>query len=252
MIIIGSFDGIRGSWRMVGLEGLKPIGMKVFGELSYFIADETLGYLWRVMGDFIDFGEVGEPGSCAKVPCLAKLIPPKLLYVPSIALCSNEEWELFEAIINADVSLSFLTFVFFVFGLLTVSLLRRGFRLCFSTTPGPKFYWVWSSRFWELSGNYIKPFELEAMAIVSSYLVLIRGVKILLVFIRSFVLTYTCNVVIFLRSYSLLIPAPCLILSEAPLTFWTKSTVSNVWPILFLMFFPKPVYKLRLRIAPDY
>ena len=53
--------------------------MKVFGVLSYFIADETLGYLWRVMGDFGDFGEVGEPGSCAKVPCLAKLIPPKLL-----------------------------------------------------------------------------------------------------------------------------------------------------------------------------
>lgn len=76
---------------MVGLEGLKPIGMKVFGVLSYLIADETLGYLWRVMGDFGDFGEVGEPGSCAKVPCLAKLIPPKLLYVPSIALCSNEE-----------------------------------------------------------------------------------------------------------------------------------------------------------------
>ena len=76
---------------MVGLEGLKPIGMKVFAVLSYFIADETLGYLLRVMGDFEDFGELGEPGSCAKVPCLAKLIPPKLLYVPNIALCSNEE-----------------------------------------------------------------------------------------------------------------------------------------------------------------
>ena len=42
---------------MVGLEGLKPIGMKVFAVLSYFIADETLGYLLRVMGDFGDFGE---------------------------------------------------------------------------------------------------------------------------------------------------------------------------------------------------
>ena len=76
---------------MVGLEGLKPIGMKVFGELSYFIVDEKLGYLRRVMGDFGEAGEPGEIGSPAKVPCLATSIPAKLLYVPSIALCSKEE-----------------------------------------------------------------------------------------------------------------------------------------------------------------
>ena len=97
----------------------------------------------------------------------------------------------------------------------------------------------------------MKPTELESMAIVSSYLVLIRGVRILGAFIRSFLLTLTCIVVIFLRSCSLLFPAPCLILSLAPLTFSTKLTVSN-WPKLFILLFPKPDYKLRLRIAPDY
>ena len=76
---------------MLGLRGvgLNPIGMKVFGEaeLSPFFVD-VLGCLRRVLGDYGDFGEAG---SAPRVTYLAKLTPPKLLYVPVMSLFSTED-----------------------------------------------------------------------------------------------------------------------------------------------------------------
>ena len=59
---------------MEGREGLKPIGIKVLGELVWWLSSPLLV---EVLGCFLsEVGDLGEAGSWPSVPYLSK---PKLL-----------------------------------------------------------------------------------------------------------------------------------------------------------------------------
>ena len=92
---------------MDGREGLKPIGIKVLGELVRWLSSPLLV---EVLGCFLsevgDVGDLGEAGSWPSVPYLSK---PKLLLWLFWVVVPKEDWELFVAFIMSGCLWGFLS-----------------------------------------------------------------------------------------------------------------------------------------------